>query len=226
MTDLKDKIKYEHNGIKFPCEMLCSDHEDVVKRRCFVYAYIDGDEQPFQVLCKDFGNTCYSHVEPLPKPTWREALQEKLKDHPEHFELVCERTPDENLDKEFTQWAEWCLYDPEYPNRSFSFDWNSSPEGFCFWNVLNGYFNSYRDDLPTLPKEKKKRLRTISEIWGKTLVHEDGRALIVNRLDDNGMMVFPTYPPMDVAHFFNDGFKVNMQGELDYDGAESLEVEQ
>lgn len=64
-----------------------------------------------------------------------------------------------------------------------------------------------------IPK-KKTRLRTLKEIWGKTLINEDGIAWFV----DSTSMIVESY--------HKDGFKVNMQNELDYENAESLEVEE
>ena len=74
--------------------------------------------------------------------------------------------------------------------------------------------------------EKKKRLRTIKEIWGKTLTHEDGRAWIALGLSGGGerLRVFDEYLTVEELHEL--GFKVNMKGELNYENAQSLEVEE
>lgn len=184
--DLKDKIKYERNGIKFPCEMLVWDANESACCRRIVVCHTQGSNYPFKTIDPFTGSPCqFKNAKPLPKPTWREALKEKLKDHPEHFELICERSPDECLDDEFADWSGWSEYGPNSDHGPVSFEWVNAPEGFQFWEGVYHYLNSYRDDLPPIPKPKKKRLMTPEELKGKWLRswNDDGHLYLVTAID-------------------------------------------
>jgi hypothetical protein len=72
-------------------------------------------------------------------------------------------------------------------------------------------------------RPKKKRLMTIKELWGKTLVGKMGSLVAINRVDlDGRIKMINAWSTVAEAHL--DDFKV-AGPDLDYETATSLEVE-
>jgi len=74
-----------------------------------------------------------------------------------------------------------------------------------------------------IPKPKK-RLMTIKELWGKTLVKKSGALVAVNRVDSAGMIkMINAWNTVEEAHLYD----WRLAGpDLDYETATSLEVEE
>ena len=74
-----------------------------------------------------------------------------------------------------------------------------------------------------MPKPKK-RLMTIKELWGKTLVKKSGALVAVSRVDSAGMVkMINAWNTVEEAHLYD----WRLAGpDLDYETATSLEVEE
>lgn len=79
-------------------------------------------------------------------------------------------------------------------------------------------------DYARKTKPKQMRYLTIEEIWGRTLVHPDGRAFFLSRISENGCIYSDE---LGNAYMLEDlidrGWKVNDKPSLD--GAQDLKVE-
>jgi hypothetical protein len=81
-----------------------------------------------------------------PKPTWRQALTEKLKDHPRLLNRILELTENKKLDREFTDWVDWSCY-------ANSFSWGETKEKGDFWYNVSRFLKYNLEHPPELPKE-------------------------------------------------------------------------
>jgi len=95
------------------------------------------------------------------------------------------------------------------------------------WITLYSYSSVVWDwlgtDYRTKP-EPKKRLMTIKELWGKTLVSRNGCLVTVNKVDShNQINMLDSWITVEEAHL-NDWRLAG--SDLDYETATSLEVEE
>lgn len=73
------------------------------------------------------------------------------------------------------------------------------------------------------PQPKQMRDMTIEELWGRTLVHPDGRACVVNTKNNDGYLSDNRGMTYSIEQFIEAGWKVNDKPSLD--GAQELRVE-
>ena len=73
------------------------------------------------------------------------------------------------------------------------------------------------------PQPKQMRNLTIEELWGRTLVHPDGRACVVNTKNHDGYLSDNRGMTYSIEQFIEAGWKVNDKPSLD--GAQELRVE-
>jgi hypothetical protein len=103
--------------------------------------------------------------------------------------------------------------------KTIEFKWTEGDE----WITLiinNPHWNWDKNNYRIKP-EPKKRLMTIKELWGKTLVGKSGALVAVNRVDSAGRIkMINAWNTVEEAHLYD----WKLAGpDLDYETATSLE---